>query len=84
MAKFTRHYREPFDRDRNFVMSRPLPVAGQSFGPGDPFDKTLVNTRRLRQMYEQRLIQFAVEEQPTEVVEPDKVKRYRPASNLEA
>lgn len=79
MAKYRR---EVFDRDRNFVTTRPLPVSGRSFGPNEPFDKTLVTTRRLRQLYDQRAIAYPVEE--TVVSEPvvvkKRIERYRPKS----
>lgn len=48
--------RQSFDRDREFVVVRNLTIHGQQLGPGDPFNSNLVSTRRLRQMYESRLI----------------------------
>lgn len=54
-----RFRREPFDRDRDFVCRRPFKCAGWDYGPGDPFDKSLVPTRRLRQFYEQRRVDHA-------------------------
>lgn len=47
-----------FDRDRDFTVRRAITVGNVKFGPGDPFDKTLVPTRRLRQMYDQRVLMF--------------------------
>ncbi len=58
MATLRPNFREKFDRDRDFVMSRSLPVSGRSFDSGESFDKTLVTTRRLRQMFDARLIHF--------------------------
>jgi hypothetical protein len=49
---------EQFDRDRNFIVTRAVIVSGKKFGPGDPFDKTLVTTRRLRQLYEHRVLKM--------------------------
>lgn len=51
--------RAPFDPGRRYVASRSLPVCGMQLDPGDPFDTTLVTTRTLRQLYEQRAIQIA-------------------------
>ena len=49
--------REPFDPGRSFVVVRvTAPVQGKKFGPKQPFDKTLVSTRRLRQMYDLRMV----------------------------
>ncbi|RVC47584.1 hypothetical protein EN781_00155 [Mesorhizobium sp. M4A.F.Ca.ET.090.04.2.1] len=45
-----------FDRERDFVANKVMILGGQDLVPGDPIDKTLVNTRRLRQMYEARKI----------------------------
>lgn len=44
--------RPPFDPSRDFVTCRSLPVSGVVFDSGDPFDKTLVSERRLRQLYD--------------------------------
>jgi hypothetical protein len=52
-------WRNKFDRDRDFVVRRMVTVQGQTFGPGNAFDKTLVTTRRLRQLYDQRVIMFS-------------------------
>ena len=59
MATSTRNFRLPFDRDQEFVASRPLRVSGKEFGPGDSFDTTLVTTRRLHQMYERRWVHYS-------------------------
>lgn len=48
-----------FDRDQEFEVRRPFRAAGVDFNRGDTFDKTLVTTRTLRQLYESRRIQVA-------------------------
>lgn len=63
MRVLTRH-RPPFDARYNFVVTPPagrpeLPVGGAALLAGAPFDKSLVDGRRLRQMYAARLIAVA-------------------------
>lgn len=53
-----------FDRGADFVVNRPIHVNGGTIAPGQSFDKTLVSTRTLRQLYEQRKIEFAVGAMP--------------------
>lgn len=45
-----------FERGRDFTVAKPLTCKGREFAIGDPFDKTLVTTRRLRQLYDARLL----------------------------
>lgn len=66
-----RSWRNKFDLERAFVVRRPLTVGGVKLAPGDPFDKALVNVRRLRQLYDQRVIMFAGDE-PGAIVRSDK------------
>lgn len=54
MARAT--WRHAFDRDRDFIARRLLTIGGKTFAPGDPFDKTLVPTRRLRQLFDSHRI----------------------------
>lgn len=63
MAKTTAPRRILFDRDLDFVAAKTFTFAGKEFRPGDQFDKSEVNTRRLRQMYDQRFL--GVSEAPT-------------------
>ena len=56
--------RPAFDPRHEFVVTPPggqatLAVGGVSFGHGDPMDRSLVSARRLRQMYDARLIAIA-------------------------
>lgn len=55
MARF---FREDFDRDRSFVVSRPFVFGGQSYIPGQTIDKSLFTVRRLRQLYDMRSLEF--------------------------
>jgi hypothetical protein len=48
-----------FDRDQDFVVSKPFRVRGIDLVAGDTLDKTMVTTRTLRQLYESRKIRVA-------------------------
>lgn len=61
--KFLRRDDE-FDRGRDFVAVRGFRVNGQQVLPGERFDTSLVTVRRLRQMYDTRLIEFSKTGQP--------------------
>lgn len=45
-----------FDPKRNFVARRPFSMLGSRLNAGDPIDKDSLTDRRLRQMYDHRLI----------------------------
>ena len=75
MVKPSQHYREPFDGGREFVVARPLQVQGRKLGPKDEFNKNLVSTRRLRQLYDQRVLNMTP-------VKEKKSTRYRPKRDL--
>lgn len=47
---------DEFDRGRDFVVVKNVIVNGKAYAPGDKFDTTQVTVRRLRQMYESRMI----------------------------
>ena len=49
-------WQDKFDRERAFSVNHPFTCAGKKFAAGDMFDKTLVTTRRLRQLYDKRLL----------------------------
>jgi hypothetical protein len=55
---------DTFDRGRDFVVVRDLTVDGVQFVSGQAFDATLVTVRRLRQMYDARLIDIPRDDQP--------------------
>jgi hypothetical protein len=48
--------RAPFDRGNDFFAVRSFKLNGCEIAPGSLFDKTLVTTRRLRQMYDARML----------------------------
>jgi hypothetical protein len=50
---------KPFNRNDDFLVRRPLKIQGKTFADGDPLDKELLTTRRLRQLYETRHIVVA-------------------------
>lgn len=47
---------QPFNRDAKFIVRRAIKVSGVQFDDGDVLDKSLLTTRRLRQLHEQRFI----------------------------
>lgn len=47
---------KPFDRNRTFACRTVIELPGRTFKTNEIFDKTLVNTRLLRLLYEQRRI----------------------------
>jgi hypothetical protein len=51
---------DEFDRGRGFVATKPFRFDGRDYVPGDFFDPTgIITTRRLRQMYDARMIDVA-------------------------
>lgn len=50
---------EPFDRARDFTVVRPFTLDGRALAPGEAFDKSLLTTRRLRQLFDQRRLAMA-------------------------
>ena len=61
-------WRKTFDPERAFTVRRMFTCAGVKFAPGDAFDKTLLTTRRLRQLYDQRVIHFAGDQPGAKIV----------------
>jgi hypothetical protein len=53
---------DPFDRERTFVVRRPLRCAGRDYKAGEIFDKTRVSTRTLRQLFDCRRLGMADED----------------------
>lgn len=45
-----------FDRAKDFVVNRPVLLSGRRFKQGDLLDKSLLNIRLLRQLFEQRYV----------------------------
>jgi hypothetical protein len=62
--------REPFSRDRSFIVVKPMKLNGSSLPISSPFDKTAVNTRKLRQLYDQRYITMTADAPQLKVVAP--------------
>lgn len=65
--------REEFDRSRDFIVTRPLRIDGKDLDSGQPFDKTLTTTRRLRQLYDGRKIHMAPAERTAKPKKSDLV-----------
>lgn len=53
--------REPFDVERSYAVSKAMTFQGIRYAPGDHFPREATNTRRLRQLYEQRYLTFEPE-----------------------
>lgn len=64
-----RFFREDFDRDRNFIAKRSFVFAGLGYAPGQAVDKTKLTVRRLRQLYDQRYVEYGPDIMP-EVMPP--------------
>jgi hypothetical protein len=66
-------WRHAFEREKDFVVfRRPLTICGQTFAAGEPFDKALVPTRKLRQLFDSHRIIFADVPKPGAL--PDKIE----------
>jgi hypothetical protein len=52
-------WQDKFRSDNDFVVLRPVKVHGIVLTPGDPFDKTTVTTRTLRQLFDSRKIKVS-------------------------
>lgn len=50
---------DKFNRDAEFVATKPIRVNGVDLRPGDPLDKTALSTRTLRVMYDSRKIKVS-------------------------
>ena len=58
MAKYKSFQKlAPFERNSNFIVRRKFRLLGKLYNDGDMVPKELFTTRRLRQLYEQRMIQ---------------------------
>lgn len=53
------HKPEKFNPAREFVANGQMTYGGKQLVSGDPFDKSKVNVRRLRLLYEQRRVRYA-------------------------
>lgn len=72
--KIGKYGRAPFDPDRTFTATRNLILNGKLIEKGTVFEKTLVNTRRLRQMYEQRMLDMQDEDEAPVSVTHEPIK----------
>lgn len=60
-------WQDRFDRDQDFEVLKPFRASGIDFDRGEPFDKTLVTTRTLRQLYDSRRIIVATNSTPVTI-----------------
>ena len=51
--------RQDFDRGFVFVVQRAFLLSGKELAPGTIFDKSLVDSRKLKQLYDQRYLRLA-------------------------
>lgn len=85
-----RDVRPQFDPTANFYVTRPFKAGGKLFAVDELFDKSLVDTRRLRQIYDLRQLRQVATAKPQKrplaetmgpvvgpVAEPKPVKRFR-------
>lgn len=66
--------KDPFDPNKEVYALKPITIGSANreieprvFAVGEPFDKTLVNTRRLRQLYDANYLTF---EKPLKTTAP--------------
>jgi len=69
----------PFSPLYDFVAARVVTINGQNLNPGDPVDKEGLGERRLRQMYESRIITPVAPEVIAEPT-PKKASKKKPAA----
>lgn len=73
-----REVRPQFDPGADFYVTRPFKAGGKVYAVDELFDKSLVEARRLRQMYDQRMLR---QQGPTstsdEPYAPVRRRRYR-------
>lgn len=74
MARISRHFREGFDRGREFAATRNFKYAGVDYTPGQAIEKGAFTDRRLRQLYDHRQIEMLpISQSFYEKVEPPKL-----------
>lgn len=62
----SKHYQMAFSPNYDFFCVKPFVMGGKAYERGDPVDTAGIETRRLRQMYEARMVDGAAPaEQPT-------------------
>jgi len=59
------HYRTPFSPDFNFVVAQPVTFNGREYQRGEDFDKTNVEARLLKLLWDQRKLETVI---PTIVI----------------
>jgi len=52
----SKHYQMPFSPNYRFVCVKPFVMSGRAYERGDEVDTSEIETRRLRQMYEARMV----------------------------
>jgi hypothetical protein len=64
------YHREPFRPGAQLRARKAFECQGQAFRPGDVFDSTLVDERRLRQMYDSRWLDAMPSDDDRKPAEP--------------
>jgi hypothetical protein len=59
----SKHYQMPFSPNYRFVCVKPFVMSGRAYERGDEVDTSEIETRRLRQMYEARMVDGVAPEQ---------------------
>ncbi len=68
-------FREDFDPERSFEANRSFTCDGRDYSPGEAFEKTSVPVRRLRQLFNRRLIRYPHED-PKRIFKPGAPERF--------
>jgi len=75
-------WRKDFNRHKEFVVRKKIVLDGELLVAGSPFPKERVTTRRLRQLFDTRIIVFADDEAAPELA-PKKAKQRAAPEQLE-
>lgn len=77
-------WRDRFDREQDFIVVKAgKPIFGRLYAPGEPFDKTSVNTRKLRSLYENHIIATRTGASTIENARRFRGRRFRDADPLD-
>lgn len=68
-------FRSDFDPDQAFIVRKPLRLAGVDLAPGAEFPKDAVPTRRLRQLFDSRLLAYPIESS-RDIIRPSAPHRF--------
>lgn len=75
-----RYQREPFTTEAQFTCVKPFVMSGVSYQPGQIVDTEAIETRRLRQMYEARMIDAVARSKTPVLLKPVPAAKPQPAA----